>query len=126
MAGLVPDQSEAAKEVMSGSQLATMFFGWVVLSPLAHTAIIAAVQEVASNLVKPRMATLIAATTMAALHGLVWWAWALILLVPFLIFVIPFIQKQESYKEAFLSCVATHAFHNLYAFLCLLMFYRMA
>ena len=126
MAGLVPDLSGTDKEIISGGQLATIFFGWVVFSPLAETAVIAAVHEVASNVVKPRNAALIAAITMAALHGLIWWAWALIVVVPFLIFVIPFVQKQDSFKEAFFSCAATHAFHNLYAFLCFLVFYRMA
>jgi hypothetical protein len=62
----------------------------------------------------------------AALHGLIWWAWPLIVLVPFLIFVIPFVQQQKSYKKAFLSSAATHVFHNLYGFLCFLAFYKMA
>jgi hypothetical protein len=58
----------------------------------------------------------LAASLLAAFHGLIWWAWPIIVFVPFLIFSIPFTQHSASIRSAIVSSALTHSFHNLYGF----------
>lgn len=124
--GILPQSSDTSETVMTGGQMALLFFGWVIFSPLVETAALAILYKIASNYLPLKSSAALAAIILSALHGLVWWAWPFVVFLPLLIFTIPFVQEKHSTRAALLPSALTHAFHNLYGFLCLLVVYGIA
>lgn len=122
--GILPQSSDASETVVTGSQILLFFFGWVIFSPLLETAVLAVLYKIASNYLPLKSSVVLAAGILSALHGLIWWAWPFVVLFPILIFTIPFVQEKHSTRAALLPCALTHAFHNLYGFVCVLIAYR--
>lgn len=109
-----------SKDAMTMGEWALMLFGRVVISPSLETLALAALFKGASCWMSEKNSALIAATILAGLHGLARSAGPFVVLVPFLIFALPFWQHPESTTKAMASSALTHAFHNLYGFVCVL------
>jgi hypothetical protein len=122
---LAPDNSAAAESVITASQITIMFFGWVIFSPVIETLFLSVIRKVASNYLSDKPSAVLAASVLAASHGFIWWAWPIIVFIPFLIFSIPFMQHSASTKSAIVSSALTHSFHNLYGFIVFIVLHRM-
>lgn len=123
-AEILPKMSDATETAGTGSQLTLLFFGWVIFSPLVETAFLAILYKTASNYLCLKSSAVLAAVILSALHGFIWWAWPFVVVIPLLIFTIPFMQEKKSTWAALLPSALTHAFHNLYGFVCLSVVYR--
>lgn len=89
--------------------------GIVLLAPLVETGMLAGAIHVVEKITsRRRYAIVAAAISMAALHGLVHWTWAIIQVLPFLIFSVPFACGKMN-RQCCLQSFVIHAMHNLYA-----------
>ena len=115
--GIAPSSADVDESSLDIVELTLLFFGLVLFSPLAETLLFAAIFKSANVYLSSAKSMVVAAVALASLHGLVSWAWGVAVFIPFLIFGIPFMRQDTSLKRAILASAITHAFHNSYAFI---------
>lgn len=99
------------------SGYALLFLGLVFVSPVVETLILAIIYSLSRLFFNSLVSTCFAAVAMASLHALVWWGWAVIVLVPFILFAVPFSVSSDTVEKKFIYSLMTHFFHNFYVFL---------
>ena len=100
------------------------FVGIVLVAPFVETVMLFGLFKFLSPIsADHRFAAFLSAMLLASLHAIKWWGVAVIVFVPFLIFVRPFIDKDKTNRSAFISSMGMHSLHNLYASCLLLIGY---
>ena len=115
--GIAPSSADVDESSLDIAELTLLFFGVVLFSPVVETLLFAAIFKSANVYLSSAKSIVVAAVALASLHGLISWAWGVVIFVPFLIFGIPFMRQNISLKRAIFASAITHAFHNLYAFI---------
>lgn len=97
-----------------------LFIGIVLVSPLVETLVLAMLYLLSRLIFGSVASAWLAGSILAALHALVWWGWAVIVLVPCLLFAAPFAASSGSIERGFMRSFITHSLHNAYVFLVML------
>ena len=100
---------------------AALFLGLVLVSPLVETLALAILYSFSRLFFNSLVSTCLAAVALASLHALVWWGWAVIVLVPFMLFATPFSVSSDTIEKKFIYSLAMHSFHNFYVFLAIVL-----
>ncbi|WP_155944727.1 hypothetical protein [Pseudoxanthomonas sp. Root630] len=98
-----------------------LFLGLVFFSPLVETLVLAILYSLSRFFFNSLVSTCFAAVALASLHALVWWGWAVIVLVPFMLFAIPFSVSSDTIEKKFMYSLMMHSFHNFYVFLAVIL-----
>lgn len=116
-------KQEGSELALTPGELALTYFGLVIFSPLVETFVLAVLFRICAYKLTYHYSKAIAALIIALSHGLVWWGWALVMIVPFQIFAGPFGRYDLTFQQAYVRSAMTHAFHNLYVLVVLTALY---
>lgn len=99
---------ELTRELTLGSALFIVLIG-----PALETLVLAGIfYGVRVHISSATTAAVVAGTALAAMHSIVFWAWGLVILIPFLIFSLPFRHENEPLIVRAKKCFLLHAMHN--------------
>lgn len=119
-ANVIPNEAGEGPTATSGEDLAAMFFGLVLFSPIIETLLLSLVFKFFSLKISAGYAAPLAGATVAAAHSFVHLAWGVVVFVPFLIYASPFVDLNVPFLKRMISSSLIHAFNNLLVFLVLL------
>jgi hypothetical protein len=90
-----------------------VFFGVSFFSPIVETLALAGLNRTASAFLSPISAAILAAVILSAAHSLIYWAWGIIVLLPMIIFSLPFASVTRRMKDKMTNSFIRHAVHNV-------------
>lgn len=108
---------QADSEALTPISLPWTFFGIVIFAPLLETLIMAGFFRALFRFVNVRLAAVFSGFIMAAGHSILYWAWGLIVLIPFIIYSAPFASSHIPFKEQVTKSCLTHVVHNTLVFI---------
>lgn len=84
----------------------------VVMSPVTETLLVYLLFFILKMHVNEKVSAIASSSFLAAMHGLVWNLWPIVVLPALLISVAPLIVGPKNYKQAFLQSMTIHALNN--------------
>lgn len=97
-----------------------VFLGISFFSPIVETLALAGLNRTASAFLSPTSAAVLAAVILSAAHSLIYWAWGIIVLLPMIIFSLPFASVKRRMKDKMTNSFIRHAVHNFIALVALI------